>query len=110
MARRLRHALGLLVLLATLAVAGCSYGTAADLTPEQEQARVAFIEDHGDFSDRDLAKLCPGLYPTDFLTNEDDWPAGESRSGDRSAREIAAARAEDAAAVRAAGCDIRPAE
>jgi hypothetical protein len=98
----------ILALLALLAVGGCSYGTAARLTPAQESARVQFIEDHGDYSDRDLARLCPGMYPRDFLTNHDDWPAGEARSSDMSARAIDDARKRDAAAVRAAGCDVYP--
>ena len=98
----------LAALLAALVVGGCAYGTEARLTPEQETARVAFIEDHGDYSDRDLARLCPSLYPRDFLTNEDDWPAGEARSGDLSARAIDTARTREAAAVRAAGCDVYP--
>lgn len=105
MARRFAS---LAALIAALVVGGCAYGTEARLTPAQEKARVAFIEDHGDYSDRDLARLCPGLYPRDFLTNKDDWPAGEARSGDLSAREIDAARTRDAAAVRAAGCDVYP--
>jgi hypothetical protein len=96
------------VSLALLALGGCAYGTAARLTPAQESARPAFIEAHGDFSDRDLARLCPGLYPRDFLTNTSDWPAGEARSGDLSSRAIAIARARDAADVRAAGCDVFP--
>jgi hypothetical protein len=98
----------LAALIAALVVGGCAYGTEARLTPAQEKARVAFVEDHGDYSDRDLARLCPGLYPRDFLTNEDDWPAGEARSGDLSARAINAAREREAAAVRAAGCDVYP--
>jgi len=97
-----------LALIAALVVGGCAYGTEARLTPAQESARVAFIEDHADYSDRDLARLCPGLYPRDFLTNEDEWPAGEARSGDLSARAIDAARTREAAAVRAAGCDVYP--
>jgi hypothetical protein len=98
----------LAALLAALVVGGCAYGTEARLTPTQESARVAFVEDHGDYSDRDLARLCPALYPRDFLTNEDDWPAGKSRSGDLSARAIDAARTREAAAMRAAGCDVYP--
>jgi hypothetical protein len=97
-----------LALIAALAVAGCSYGTAARLTPAQDRARIQFIEDHGDYSDRDLAQLCPGMYPRDFLTDHDKWSAGERRSGDMSASAIATARAKDAAAVRAAGCDVHP--
>ncbi|MGN6189773.1 MAG: hypothetical protein ACTHOE_12825 [Conexibacter sp.] len=98
----------LAALLAALALGGCAYGTAARLTPAQETARVAFIKAHHGYSDRDLARLCPGLYPRDFLTNEKDWPAGKARSGDMSARAIAAARARQAAQLRAAGCDVYP--
>jgi hypothetical protein len=105
MARRLAP---LAALIAALVVGGCAYGTEARLTPAQERARVAFIEDHGDYSDRDLARLCPGLYPRDFLTNHDDWPAGERRSGDLSARAIDAARTREAADLSAAGCDVDP--
>ena len=71
-----------------------------DSRRRRSSARVAFIEDHGDYNDRDLARLCPGLYPRDFLTNDDDWPAGEARSGDLSARAIDAARTREAAADR----------
>jgi hypothetical protein len=98
----------LAALLAAIAVGGCEYGAEARLTPAQESARIAFIEAHDDYSDRDLARLCPGLYPRDFLTNEDDWPAGEARSGDRTRRQIEAARARQAADIRAAGCDVYP--
>jgi hypothetical protein len=101
MARRLAPLAALLV---ALVVAGCSYGTAADLSAEQERARIAFIESHGDLSDRDLARLCPGLYPSDFLTDPDEWPAGERRSGERDA----VFTAEDRAEAQAAGCDVRP--
>lgn len=105
MARRLAR-LAPLALLAALAIGGCSYGTPADLTAEQERARIAFIEDHGDLSDRDLARLCPGLYPRDFLTDHDAWPAGERRRGEADASFTAADRAQAAAA----GCDVRPAD
>jgi hypothetical protein len=94
--------------LALLALGGCSYGTAADLTPSQERARVAFIEDHGALSDRDFARLCPGLYPRDFLTDHDEWPTGEARSGDLTARQIDATRTREAADLRAAGCEVFP--
>jgi hypothetical protein len=103
-----RRAALILASLALLALGGCAYGTAARLTPEQESARVAFITAHDDDSDRDLARLCPGLYPRDFLTNHDDWPAGEARSGDMTARAIAATRTREAARIRAAGCDVYP--
>jgi hypothetical protein len=98
----------LAALLALLALGGCAYGTEARLTSAQEQARTAFIKAHDDYSDRDLARLCPGLYPRDFLTNHDDWPAGEARSGDLTSRRIEAARTRQAAAIRAAGCDVFP--
>lgn len=98
----------LAALLAALLVGGCADGTPARLTPQQETARVAFIKAHDGYSDRDLARLCPGLYPRDFLTNKSDWPAGEARSGDMTARQIAAARARQAAQISAAACDVYP--
>jgi hypothetical protein len=98
----------LAALLAVLALGGCAYGTAARITPQQQQARVGFIKAHDGYSDRDLARLCPGLYPRDFLTNHGDWPAGEARSGDLSTRAIAAARARQAADISAAACDVFP--
>lgn len=103
-----RRFVPLAALLAALVVGGCAYGTAARLTPAQESARIALIEDHGSYSDRDLARLCPGLYPRDFLTNKGDWPAGKARSDDLPARAIAAARTREAAALNAAGCDVYP--
>jgi hypothetical protein len=93
-----------LALLAVLALGGCAYGTAARLTPAQERARISFLESHKSFSDRDLAKLCPGLYPADFLTNTKKWPAGKATSGEKPAR----ATAQDRAEAQAAGCDVRP--
>lgn len=99
-----RRCAPLLALLAALAVAGCEYGTAADLTVAQERARIAFIEDHADLSDRDLARLCPALYPRDFLSDPDEWPAGERRADERDATFTA----EDRAQARAAGCDVWP--
>jgi hypothetical protein len=98
----------LAALLAALVVGGCAYGTPARLTPQQQQARIGFIEAHDGYSDRDLARLCPGLYPRDFLTNHGDWPAGKARSGDLTARQIDAARTRQAAQIRAAGCDVYP--
>lgn len=101
MARRLAP---LVALIAALVVGGCAYGTAARLTPAQERARIAFIAGHGHFNDRDLAQLCPGMYPSDFLTNHGKWPAGKAKSGDTPARVTAQDRAE----AKAAGCDVRP--
>ena len=99
-----RRAATILALLALLAVGGCAYGTPAELTAQQERARIEFIEDHGDLDDRDLARLCPGLYPSDFLTDHDEWPAGELRDGETDARFTA----EDRAEAQDAGCDVRP--
>ena len=99
----LRRALPLVVV-AALALGGCDYGTAAKLTDEQKQARTAFLEDHGDWSDRELAKLCPGLYPKDFLTNEDEYPKPSGEDDRRHPRATAADREQ----AEAAGCDVRP--
>ncbi len=100
MARRLAPLLALLAVL----IGGCAYGTAARLTPAQEQARIAFIRAHSGFSDRQLAQLCPGLYPADFLTNHSKWPAGKASTSDKPVRVTAHDRAE----AQSAGCDVRP--
>lgn len=97
----------LAALLAALALAGCGdLGDAADLSADQERARIQFIEAHADLDDRDLARLCPGLYPRDFLTDSDTWRAGERRDDERDATFTARDRAE----AKAAGCDVRPAD
>jgi hypothetical protein len=94
----------LLALLAALVVGGCAYGTPAKLTADQKQARIAFLKAHGGFDDHDLAKLCPGMYPTDFLTDTKKWPAGKPRKNHTSPKVTAADRAD----AKAAGCDVRP--
>jgi len=99
-----RRSASLVALLAVLALGGCAYGTAARLAPAQERARIAFVKSHRDFSDRDLAKLCPGLYPADFLANAKKWPAGKATRGEKPKRVTAQDRAE----AQAAGCDVRP--
>src|ERR1700754_4956442 len=63
-----------LALLATIAIGGCSYGTSADITADQRQARLQLIDATRGFDDHELARLWRGLYPSDFLPNEDDSP------------------------------------
>lgn len=88
-----------------LALGACgSTGEKADLTPAQEQARLAFVEAHDDWNDRELARLCPALYPRDFLTDEDKYPA--AREDD--ARRPPAITAADREQAQAAGCDVFP--
>jgi hypothetical protein len=100
-----RRALPLAALVAALALAGCGdTGTKAKLTGAQEQARVAFIEAHGNYSDRELAHLCPGLYPKHFLTNTDKYPLPRGEKN-RTPPKITA---HDLAEARAAACDVRP--
>lgn len=89
-----------LALLATLAVAGCSYGEKANITPDQEQARVQLLKDASHFSDRELARLCPGLYPSDFLTNTGKY--GKERRDRKTPPVTAQLRAQ----IAAAGCDV----
>lgn len=96
MARRLLP----LALLAALAIGGCGYGERADISSDQEQARVQFIKDHADFDDHELARLCPGLYPRDFLTNEDDYPKEDEDHRDPTVTQA------DRDQARAAGCDV----
>lgn len=89
-----------LALLATLAIGGCTYGTEAELTSEQRDARVQLIRAAGDYDDHELARLCSGLYPSDFLTNEDDYPKEDKDHRDpritQQVRDL----------VSAAGCDV----
>jgi hypothetical protein len=90
-----------LALLATIALGGCGYGTAARISSAQEQARLQFIKDHGHFDDHELARLCPGLYPSDFNTNTDaGYP---KQASDRKHPSVTDADRQQAAA---AGCDV----
>jgi len=100
----LRRPLALLAAIAALAIGGCDHGTAARLTADQEQARVVFIEEHADFDDRELAILCPGLYPRRFLADTDTYPEAKRDKG-RTPPKVTAA---DRVQARAAGCDVRP--
>ncbi len=44
-------------------------GTASStLTPDQRTARLQLVKENGGLNDRELAKLCPGLYPTGLET------------------------------------------
>lgn len=61
------------LLLATVAIGGCGYGTPADVTDEQTQARAELIRAAGEFDNHEFARLCPGLFPRDFLTDEDEY-------------------------------------
>lgn len=90
-------------ILAAAVLGGCDHGTPADLTAQQERARIAFLESHRDFDDRELAKLCPGLYPRRFLTDADKYPEGK-RDTSRTPPRVTAA---DRAQAKAAGCDVR---
>jgi len=89
------------LLVATLVVGGCGYGTPADLTAEQKQARIDFVKQVGEFDDHELARLCPGLYPRDFNTNDDAGYPKEDKDH-RDPRVTPELRA----AARAAGCDV----
>ncbi len=88
--------------LATLVVAaafgGCAYGTPAKITPAQQQARVQFLKDHPDFSDRQLAQLCPGLYPASFLKDTKKYPLAKKAKGEKTVKVTAADRTQAAAA------------
>jgi hypothetical protein len=97
-----RCALSLVACAAALALGGCAYGTAAPLSSAQEQARVAFLKRHGRFDDRELAQLCPGLYPRSFLTDTSKYPEAKPPKGRTSPKVTAADRAQAAAA----GCAV----
>lgn len=60
MRRRLLAAL--LLALVTLAGSGCGGTPSA-----RQRARESFLKGHESLHDDDLARLCPSLYPTDFL-------------------------------------------
>jgi hypothetical protein len=85
-------------LLLAAAVAGCG-GTASP-----EQARHAdFLKRYGDLTDTELARLCPSLYPRDFLTRPKDYDKygfSKPKKGDPRFKPTA----RDKAAARAAGC------
>ncbi|MBB4661637.1 hypothetical protein [Conexibacter arvalis] len=94
-----RRALPLL-LIAALAIGGCASGTPADLDADQKQARVELLRAAGEFDDHELARFCPGLYPRDFLTNEDDYPReDEDHRNPRITPELRALAGQ-------AGCDV----
>ncbi|HEY2636577.1 MAG TPA: hypothetical protein VGI54_04245, partial [Solirubrobacteraceae bacterium] len=61
----MRRTLALLLVSLGLLVAGCGG------TPTAEQtSREAFLTKAKNLSDQELARLCPALYPRDFLTNK----------------------------------------
>jgi hypothetical protein len=100
-----RRSLALSTVLAlALGAGGCAYGTPARLTAAQQDARVRFVEAHGNLTDRQLARLCPGLYPRDFLRNTKKYPLVKQ---DKAAKQPRIA-ARDRAQAKAAGCDVRP--
>jgi hypothetical protein len=96
------HALATAALAATVALGGCAYGTPAKITSAQQQARVTFLNEHRDFSDRQLARLCPGLYPADFLKDTKKYPLAKKQKGEQAVTVTAADRAQAAAA----GCGV----
>ncbi|MDO8184218.1 hypothetical protein Q5424_00185 [Conexibacter sp. JD483] len=91
-----------LALLAALVVAGCDSVEKADITPEQRAARVQLIRAADNFDDQDLARLCRGLYPSDFLTKPGDYP--DEKKDHRAPS--AADRDRLAGLVARAGCDV----
>lgn len=101
----LRKPLAIAAVAAITVLGGCGYGTPAKLTSAQEQARIRLIEAHTSLTDRQLARICPGLYPRDFLTNTKKYPL-TSKDKDKKQPKITAA---DRAQASAAGCDVRPA-
>jgi hypothetical protein len=97
----IRRWLPVAALLAALtAFGGCGYGAPAALTQAQKHARIHFIERHGDYTDHELARLCPGLYPRDYLTNTKKYAKDKVANGHKAPTVTAADRAE----AKAAGC------
>ncbi len=62
------------VLVAVLAGCGTKPGNLPNgaasntLTAGQQDARLQLVKENGGLNDRELAKLCPALYPADFET------------------------------------------
>lgn len=102
-----RRALALALSAAALAagLGGCAYGTPAKLTAAQQQARMRFIRAHAGLTDHQLARLCPGLYPANFLSDRKKYPL----TADDKKRSQPRFTAADRAQAKAAGCDVRPA-
>lgn len=90
----------LLAPLAAVLIGGCTYGAPTNVTHQQESARVAFIKSHAKYSDRDLAQLCPALYPPDFLTNSKKYPESKQSKGHKTPTVTQADREQ----AQAAGC------
>jgi hypothetical protein len=95
-------ALATAALAAAAAFGGCAYGTPAQITAAQQRARVTFVKDHGDFSDRQLAQLCPGLYPARFLKDTKKYPLAKKGKSEKAVTVTAADRAQAVAA----GCNV----
>src|SRR5215211_1110133 len=63
-----------LALVLVAALAGCGAKVERPMgqqpvSPELRAKRISFLKDYGGFSDQQLARLCPALYPKDFLAN-----------------------------------------
>jgi hypothetical protein len=92
-----RRPAAVLVVLAA-ALAGCG------ATPSPQQTRrAAFLEKYDRLNDRDLARLCPSLYPRDFLTSPKRYDKYGYTKPDKNAKRFRPTATERADAG-AAGC------
>ncbi len=89
--------------LAALLIGGCSYAAPQKITSAQDSARKTFIKDHADFTDHQLAKLCPALYPPKFLTDTKKYPLDKKDKDKSDQPTITQADRTQAAA---AGCTV----
>jgi uncharacterized lipoprotein len=89
-------------LIALALLVGMLSGCGGTPSPEQTK-RVAFLKRYDQLNDRDLARLCPSLYPRDFLTSPkryDKYGYTKPSKDAKTFRPTAAQRAD----ARAAGC------
>jgi len=59
---------------AALALAACGSTSSQNLTSAQQTARTQLIQAHPTWTDHQLQKLCPALYPRNFATDTSKYP------------------------------------
>lgn len=85
---------GLVTLLcAAIALGGCAGGT----PNAQQAARKRFLGEHKALHDDELARLCPSLYPTDYVKDPKKY-------GYTTTKQPVKPTPADMASARAAGC------
>jgi hypothetical protein len=91
------------VALAALVLVAGAPGCGGEDLGEPERNRLAeFIREHEELRDEELARLCPALYPRDFLEDPDRY---DYERDEEARRDFAPELREQA---RRAGCDAPP--